>query len=322
MPDSTPKKILVAVDGSEHALEAVRYVGKTMPPQLLEIIMYHVITKVPESFWDLEREPAFRYKLADIKAWEDMQERLIREFFVKARQALRDAGIPENAVHEKIDERKAGIARDIIAEAASGYDAVVVGRRGLSELKDLVLGSIAFKLLEKVCEVPVWIVGGKMQRGKFLVAMDTSEGAMHAVNHVASIVAGSPYFEVTLIHIVRGLDIFHQIFEKGIGETLQRDWIAVAEKELEESRKEIEPLFREAKNRLISAGVRPERIKEKIVKGHGSRAGTICDEAGQGAYDTIVVGRRGLSRVQEFFMGRVSNKVIQLAKDRTVWVVG
>ncbi len=321
MPDSRPKKILVAVDGSEHALEAVRYVGKTLPPQQVEIVMYHVITKVPESFWDLEQEPAFRYKLADIKAWEDMQERLIKGFFVRARQALRDVGIPESAVHEKVDERKTGIARDIIAEAATGYDAVVVGRRGLSELKDLVLGSIAFKLLEKVCEVPVWIVGGKMQRGKFLVAMDASEGAMHAVNHVASIVNGSPYFEVTLIHIVRGLDIFHQIFEKGIGETLQRDWIATTEKELEESRKEIEPLFKEAKNRLIYAGVRPERIKEKIVKGHGSRAGTICDEADHGAYDTIVVGRRGLSRVQEFFMGRVSNKVIQLAKERTVWVV-
>ena len=321
MPDSKPNRILVAVDGSEHALAAVRYVGKTLPPERVEIVMYHVITKVPESFWDLEQEPAFRYKLADIKAWEDIQERLIKEFLVKARQALREAGIPDEAVCEKIEERKAGIARDIIAEAAAGYDAVVVGRRGLSELKDLVLGSIAFKLLERVCEIPVWIVGGKMQRGKFLVAMDTSDGSMHAVNHVASIVNGSPYFEVTLIHVVRGLDIFHQIFEKGIGEALQRDWIESTEKELEETRKEIEPLFREARSRLVSAGIRPERIKEKVVKGRGSRAGTICDEAEQGGYDTIVVGRRGLSRVQEFFMGRVSNKVIQLAKDKTVWVV-
>lgn len=321
MPESKPKRILVAVDGSEHALEAVRYVGKTLPPERAEIVMYHVITKVPESFWDMEQDPAFRYRLADIKAWENMQESLIREFFVKARQALREAGIPEQAVVEKVEERKTGIARDIIAEAGAGYDAVVLGRRGLSELKDLVLGSIAFKLLEKVCEIPVWIVGGKMQRGKVIVAMDTSEGAMHAVNHVASIVNGSPYFEVTLIHVVRGLDIFHQIFEKGIGETLQRDWIDRSEKELEETRKEIEPLFREARRRLVSAGMRPERIRDKVVKGRGSRAGTICDEAEQGAYDTIVVGRRGLSRVQEFFMGRVSNKVIQLAREKTVWVV-
>jgi len=34
-----------------------------------------------------------------------------------------------------------------------------------------------------------------------------------------------------------------------------------------------------------------------------------------------VVGRRGLSKIQEFFMGRVSSKVVQLAGAQTVWVV-
>ena len=41
-----------------------------------------------------------------------------------------------------------------------------------------------------------------------------------------------------------------------------------------------------------------------------------------GGYGTIVVGRRGLSTVEEFDMGRVSNKLVQAAKDRAVWVVG
>ncbi|MHC4842819.1 MAG: hypothetical protein ACYTEE_03370 [Planctomycetota bacterium] len=33
------------------------------------------------------------------------------------------------------------------------------------------------------------------------------------------------------------------------------------------------------------------------------------------------MGRRGLSRVEDFFMGRVSKKVLQLAKWTAVWVV-
>jgi nucleotide-binding universal stress UspA family protein len=33
------------------------------------------------------------------------------------------------------------------------------------------------------------------------------------------------------------------------------------------------------------------------------------------------VGRRGLSRVRDFLIGRVSNKLIQLAKNQAVWVV-
>ena len=38
-------------------------------------------------------------------------------------------------------------------------------------------------------------------------------------------------------------------------------------------------------------------------------------------FKTIVIGRRGLSRLQQFFMGRVSKKVVYLARGLAVWVV-
>ena len=47
----------------------------------------------------------------------------------------------------------------------------------------------------------------------------------------------------------------------------------------------------------------------------------LLDEAAKGGYGTIVLGRRGISRTEQFLMGRVSNKVIQLAKEMAVWVV-
>ena len=59
----------------------------------------------------------------------------------------------------------------------------------------------------------------------------------------------------------------------------------------------------------------------KIITGAHSRAGAIVQEAKQGGYGTIVVGRTGLSKVRDFFMGRVSNKVVHLAKENAVWVV-
>ena len=54
----------------------------------------------------------------------------------------------------------------------------------------------------------------------------------------------------------------------------------------------------------------------KIITGVYSRAKAIVEEARLGNYGTIVVGRRGLSKVQEFFIGRGSNQVIQLAKKK------
>jgi nucleotide-binding universal stress UspA family protein len=46
------------------------------------------------------------------------------------------------------------------------------------------------------------------------------------------------------------------------------------------------------------------------------------DKAREEGYGTIVVGRRGLSRVHEFCMGRVSNKLIQMGREQAVWVIG
>jgi len=54
------RKILLAVDGSDQAFEAVRYVSRLFPPNRMEVVLFNVMTKVPESFWDVEKEPAFR----------------------------------------------------------------------------------------------------------------------------------------------------------------------------------------------------------------------------------------------------------------------
>ncbi len=60
----------------------------------------------------------------------------------------------------------------------------------------------------------------------------------------------------------------------------------------------------------------------KVITGATTRAGTILEEARAGGYGTIVVGRRGVSTVEEFDMGRVTNKLVHSAKDRALWVVG
>jgi nucleotide-binding universal stress UspA family protein len=41
----------------------------------------------------------------------------------------------------------------------------------------------------------------------------------------------------------------------------------------------------------------------------------------EGNYDTVVIGRRGVSKAEEFLFGSVSTKVVQSAADCTVWVV-
>jgi nucleotide-binding universal stress UspA family protein len=316
------KRILVGVDGSEHALEAVRYVGGILPPQGAEIILFHVMTRIPESFWDLERSSAYRYRIADVSAWEKQQQRIIQDFMVRATSILTNAGISKDLVIVKVQERKDGIARDIVSESFKGYDAVVVGRRGLSKLKDIVLGSVADRLIGKLTHVPIWVVGGKPSSRKVLMSMDASEGSMQAVDYVAALLSGSYDASITLFHAIRGLDVFLPGFGDSFGVSHEMEgMLERAQKELEEAEEEMSAAFREAENRMAGAGFDPNRVDRKIVKGVSSRAGAIAQEADEGGFGTIVVGRRGLSKVEEFFMGRVSNKVLHLAKDKAVWVV-
>ncbi len=134
--------------------------------------------------------------------------------------------------------------------------------------------------------------------GKILVAIDASEGAMRAVDYVSTIAAGSD-LEVTLFHAVRALD--EEIFHKA-----------------EESMKSV---FEKATGRLEKVGFGRNQITTRMATGVLSRAGAIIEEALKWGYGTIVVGRRGLSHVEEFSMGRVSNKIIHMAKEMAVWVV-
>lgn len=318
----TPKKILVAVDGSEHSLEAVRYVSGVLHPERGQVVLFHVMTNVPESFWDIKSEQDYQYRIVDVRAWEDEQKRIIGEFMDRARLLLHQAGFSDESVVVKVQPRKVGVARDIVAESTNGYDAVVMGRKGLSELKDLIFGSITNKIIEQVAHLPVWVVGGPCRFRRILVGLDTSEGSLAAVDAVGSILEDTKGFEVVLFHAARALNLLGQVLGGQKKTTVHEGSLAERFKSVSKQvGEQMARVFDDASMRLVKAGIEPVGIQHKILEGVTNRAGAIVEEAERSQCCTIVVGRRGITRIQELFLGRVSNKVMQLAKDRTIWVV-
>jgi nucleotide-binding universal stress UspA family protein len=311
-------RILLALDGSDQSFEAARYVSQFFLPSRLDLVLFHVSSNLPESFWDLAKRPTYKEELAPLAAWSRQEETRIQEFMERGRRMFIDEGVSEDSLEIHIEEKQVGIARDILHKAQTSCDLVVVGRWGMNKLKDLVWGGVANKLIGHLVDCPLCVVGGKPRTGKILVALDTSEEAMRTVDFVGTIIKGKDW-EVTFFHVIREDYFTSPRYQTSF--VLHKEWEGTVRKKFHEAEKAIVAVYEEAMKRLQKAGVNPDFIATKTVTGVASRGKAIFDEARKGHFGTIVVGRRGLSRVDEFLLGRVSNKVLQLAKEMAVWVV-
>lgn len=307
------QRLLVAVDGSQGSLHLVHYVAAICPPKATAVTLFHVLSPVAESYWDVEAQPVETPDGQPVAPALVNRETAMEAFMKNARQVLRDSGFPDEAVRVVIQPRKVGVARDILKEAGSGYGAVVVGKAGHNPITRLVMGSVASKLVSALTDSTLWLVDGRPDSRKVLVCIDGSPATADVIDHVGRMLAQSPA-EITLFHAIR-----NPLIE--VADSSEPSIVQAAANREQGVRKAMVPVFEKAIDSLKSRGISADRITVKVVSGVATRGGTFYAQALQGEYGTIVVGRRGVSRVKAFPIGRVPMKLVQLIKDQTVWVV-
>ena len=157
------------------------------------------------------------------------------------------------------------------------------------------------------------MVEGSVKLKRVLIAVDSSENALRAVDHAGFMLSGTDC-QVTLFHSKRHLRRFipQEIIE--------------AAPELEELWKnkageQIAPYMKKAREMLLEADIAEARVKTKVVDGDRDAASDILREARSGDYGTIVLGRKGRSGMKEFFMGSTVSKVLQNHAGKAVWIV-
>jgi len=156
---------------------------------------------------------------------------------------------------------------------------------------------------------------------KLLIALDSSKGAWRAVEYVAKTFGNTPGVQVTLLHVLSGLppafwDDGHILEEK---ERDSRKRLVAAWQQDQE--KQWRDLVHKANQHLGAAGLAPKAVHHKFKPKYFDVAEDILEEAQAGAYDTVVMGRRGLGLAKSLLLGSVTRKVVDNANGCAVAIV-
>ncbi len=143
-----------------------------------------------------------------------------------------------------------------------------------------------------------------------LIALDGSENAERALLYAADFLGGVPGFRATLIRIIN--EPSEDYFD---AEEDMRKWI---EDESNIARDTLDKY----RNILVQSGFDPDKVDVKVeVRNCPSIADCILDEQKRLGCCTVIIGRRGKSKKEEFIFGSTSSKIVHNGKNCAVWVI-
>ena len=283
-------KVLVATDGSKYGGWALNWVAKLPLVELPNVTALYVLDGAKFRF-------PFRTKL-EIQRVEALAERALRSV-TQQLALLKLTGT--------VRKEQGAVAPTILKRAPKRGGLLVVGSQGLDVLDRFTLGSVSTKLIQHAT-CPVLVVKGEaVPLQRIVLAIDGSDGSAKALNFVLdkfqpdrSIGKGGRVpIHISVIHVTprRPLAPFD------VGTTIP--WTKYRGlKEKEVSRK----LLEQTVQRLTEAG-----FKVKPVSQLGNPAEKILKVASQRHADLVVMGAKGLSGIDRFFLGSVSTRVVQRA---------
>jgi nucleotide-binding universal stress UspA family protein len=143
-----------------------------------------------------------------------------------------------------------------------------------------------------------------------LIAVDESENAARAVSYVMDFLTGLSGFHISLITIIAepSEDYF-------LSESERTAWIA-------DKNTSASGILEGYQRMFIEAGFRDEDVTAYAVMKECTSIGEcILHEKEKLDCGTVVIGRRGISKKEEFIYGSTSNKILHTARDCAVWVI-
>ncbi len=285
-PTPTIRLVALAMDGSEHAMAALRWIESLPLPKSCTIAVLSVL--IPRNAQHFARLD----KLLE-------QTRLRLEQFGHRVETHLLSGYPADQIVQFSEERQP--------------DLIVMGATGLRSTLGILLGGVAQQVVE-YASCPVLIVRAPhTQARRVLIAIDGSESSRWALRHLqACPIPGEA--QIVVVHVLPpeitpealihswpyGMETMPPLPTPDIEESLA--------KRAQEEEQQGQALLEETLAELSKMGI----VAEGMLK-RGDAATEIIQVAKEKESDLIVAGSRGLNPIRSWLLGSVSRKLLHYA---------
>jgi nucleotide-binding universal stress UspA family protein len=285
-----PTKILFATDGSEEATLAADAAASISASTASEL---HVLTVGPEyPYYELPESPARFEEIIET------QKREAREVLDGQVERIEESGAAVEEAHLTMDERPDQAIVDMAEKLGAGL--VVVGSRGLTRLRRVLMGSVSDSVVRHA-HCPVMVVrtdgGGEASYppGRILLALDGSEEA-DAAARMAVELADRTDSELHVVHVGEVKPVYHP----------ERHGYIIRYEDIRENAghlldEQVEKV-KAAGGTVAGAHLEMGRPDEEIA--------VLAQELGAGL---VAVGSRGLGGIRRALVGSVSGSVVRHA---------
>jgi nucleotide-binding universal stress UspA family protein len=291
-PTTRVEKILLSTDGSEYSEGAIREAIKLAKKCSSKLTVLSVIDTNPEF-------DALAPQLMEKKEKEARQN--LDAVQARARQEGVDC---DTIVHEGEEPYKY-----IVDEAIKSKSTMIVmGRRGRTGLKRLMMGSVTARVIGHApCNVLVVPKAAQLEFKNIVVATDGSKYSAAAASEALGLAKwnGSALTVISVVpsELMTPSDIDFTITQREL----------IVEKEMDEAEKNA---------KVVKEAALKEGVAVKAFVLSGRPADAIIETAQEKNSDLIVLGSHGRTGVERLLMGSVAERVIVLASCPVLVVKG
>lgn len=285
-------KYLLAVDGSDQSVDAVRAFEALSPAEGLMVL--HVVNVPGIPYPSIGAGIAKDLRLAVDKAMREEGERIIE-------QALSLLPLHPGSVMRRLEMgTPAEVILTMIKE--KGIDLVVLGARGIGQIREQMFGSVSHRVMTHASCSTLIIKKPTRQIRQVLIPVESQEDGEVVVRFLKK----KPFREPIVATVLHVIPFSEPVWPVGamISPEFRKEMIAYGEEFTNRLSAELKQMGHEAKGVVVV----------------GAPSHTIIEEANKYAADVILMRTHSRSGVSRFLLGSVSHSVVHHTESSILFV--